>query len=81
MILLNSEVFSSVVEFCCPQARALASFLSMVLQNKQLLSNKALHLFLQTGLSMQVTTIPRTLPRPSRATSRDCETMRWWSTR
>ena len=36
------------------QAKELAVFLSQVLQDRQLLSNKALHLFLQTRLSMEV---------------------------
>jgi len=36
------------------QAKELAVYLSQVLQDKQLLSNKALHLFLQTRLSMEV---------------------------
>jgi len=35
------------------QAKELAVFLSQVLQDRQLLSNKALHLFLQTRLSME----------------------------
>jgi hypothetical protein len=36
------------------QAQQLAGYLALVLQDRQLLSNKALHLFLQTGLSMEV---------------------------
>ena len=36
------------------QAKELAVYLSQVLQDRQLLSNKALHLFLQTRLSMEV---------------------------
>jgi len=35
------------------QAKELAVYLSQVLQDRQLLSNKALHLFLQTRLSME----------------------------
>jgi len=36
------------------QAKELAVYMSQVLQDRQLLSNKALHLFLQTRLSMEV---------------------------
>jgi len=36
------------------QAKELAVYMSQVLQDRQLLSNKALHLFLQTSLSMEV---------------------------
>ena len=51
-------MYFQLLSFSCAQAQALAAYLSMVLQNKQLLSNKALHLFLQTGLSMQVAALP-----------------------
>ena len=45
------------------QAKELAVYMSQVLQDRQLLSNKALHLFLQTSLSMEVLlTCPQLFP-------------------
>ena len=37
-----------------PKAKELAVYLSQVVQDRQVLSNKALHLFLQTKLTMEV---------------------------
>ena len=63
------------------QAKELAVYMSQVLQDRQLLSNKALHLFLQTSLSMEVLlTCPQLFPhRWSEITWTAWETMRYWS--
>ena len=42
-----------------PQAKELAVYLSQVVQDRQVLSNKALHLFLQTKLTMEVLLIDK----------------------
>ena len=42
-----------------PKAKELAVYLSQVVQDRQVLSNKALHLFLQTKLTMEVLLIDK----------------------